>query len=99
VLGRNSAHGASLELAIRLWAKSDAQAAEAIQEIDTHRLTHIAGLLRASGLDDAFEAEARAFLAYAFMLAEAFVTTELSPEAKQACELILAGKTGLASSA
>ncbi len=92
VLGRNSARGASFELAIRLWAKSDAQAAEAIQEIDTHRLKHIAGLLRASGLEDGPETEARAFIAYAFMLAEAFVTADLSPAAKQACDRIVAGK-------
>jgi AcrR family transcriptional regulator len=90
VVGKNSARGASLELAIRLWAKSDAQAAEAIKEIDEQRLTHIEGLLKASGPIDGAEAQGRAFLYYAFMLAEAFVTTDLSAEAKAVCDRHLA---------
>jgi len=93
VLGKNSARGASLELAIRLWAKTDASAAEAIAEIDQQRLTHIAGLLKASGVRDDAEAEGRAFLYYAYMLAEAFVATPLSAEAKQVCDAHLAAPT------
>jgi len=90
VLGKNSAHGASLELSIRLWAKSDASAAEAIVEIDQQRLTHIAGLLKAAGVQDEVEAEARAFLYYAYMLGEAFISTPLSAQAKQMCAARLA---------
>ncbi len=90
VLGKNSARGASLELAIRLWGKSDPSAAEAIREIDQQRLTHIEGLLKAAGVRDDAEAEGRAFLYYAFMLAEAFVTKPLSIEAKQVCDAHLA---------
>jgi AcrR family transcriptional regulator len=92
VLGKNSARGASLELAIRLWAKSDDQAAEVVREIDAHRLTHIAGLLRASGQETDAQVEGRAFLYYAFMLAEAFVTVELRPETKSICDHFLAGR-------
>jgi len=90
VLGKNSARGASLELAIRLWAKSDASAADAIAEIDHQRLTHIAGLLKAAGVHDDAEAEGRAFLYYAYMLAEAFISTPLSAHAKQICDAQLA---------
>ncbi len=93
VLGRNSARGASLELAIRLWAKTDASAAEAIAEIDQQRLKHIAGLLKAAGVRNDAEAEGRAFLYYAYMLAEAFVATPLSSEAKQVCDAHLAAHT------
>jgi AcrR family transcriptional regulator len=90
VVGKNSARGASLELAIRLWARSDAKAAEAIKEIDQQRLVHIEGLLKASNCPDGPETEGRAFLLYAYMLAEAFVTTALSPEAKAVCDRHLA---------
>jgi AcrR family transcriptional regulator len=90
VLGKNSARGASLELAIRLWAKSDAAAADALAEIDRQRLTHIAGLLKAAGVADEAEAEGRAFLYYAYMLAEALITTPLSAAAKAACDARLA---------
>jgi AcrR family transcriptional regulator len=90
VLAKTSGRGASLELAIRLWAKSDASAAEAIAEIDQQRLTHIAGLLKAAGVRNDAEAEGRAFLYYAYMLAEAFVTTPLSADAKQVCDAVLA---------
>jgi AcrR family transcriptional regulator len=90
MLGKNSARGASLELAIRLWAKSDASAADALAEIDQQRLTHIAGLLKAVGVQDAAEVEGRAYLYYAYMLAEAFITTPLSPNAKQVCDAYLA---------
>ncbi len=92
VLGKNSARGASLELSIRLWAKSDASAAEALAEIDQQRLTHIAGLLKAAGVQDEAEVEGRAFLYYAYMLAEAFVTTPLSAEAQQVCHAQLAAR-------
>jgi AcrR family transcriptional regulator len=96
VLGKHSARGASLELAIRLWAKSDASAAEAIQEIDQQRLAHIAGLLKAAGVDDEAQAEGRAFLYYGYMLAEAFITTPLSAPAKQVCDAQLAAPSPLA---
>jgi AcrR family transcriptional regulator len=86
VLGKNSPRGASLELAIRLWAKSDPQAAEAIKEIDEQRLVHIAGLLRAAGATEDAEVEGRAYLYYAYMLAEAFISGALSPGAKAACD-------------
>jgi AcrR family transcriptional regulator len=97
VLGKNSARGASLELAIRLWAKSDASAAEAIVEIDQQRLAHIAGLLKAAGVQDDAEAEGRAFLYYAYMLAEAFITPPLSAQAKQVCDAQLAAPSPRAS--
>jgi AcrR family transcriptional regulator len=96
VLGKNSARGASLELAIRLWAKSDASAAEAMMEIDQQRLTHIAGLLKAAGVQDEAEAEGRAFLYYAYMLAEAFISPPLSERAKQMCDAQLAAPSPLA---
>lgn len=90
LLGKRSADGAGLELAVRVWAKSDPRAAEALAEIDQQRLAHISGLMKASGVRDATEAEARAYLSYAYILAEAFVPVALSPAARAICEGVLA---------
>jgi len=65
--------GKNLELAIRLWANHDADAAAAIEEIDQHRLVYVAAQLRASAVPEA-RVGARAFLLYAFVLAESFVS-------------------------
>ncbi|GFE84640.1 hypothetical protein GCM10011487_66400 [Steroidobacter agaridevorans] len=65
--------GQNLELAIRLWANHDPGAAAAIEEIDQHRLSYVASQLRASGVPDA-RVGARAFLLYAFVLAESFIS-------------------------
>lgn len=64
--------GKNLELAIRLWANHDPNAAAAIEEIDQHRLLYVASQLRANAVPEA-NVGARAFLLYAFVLAESFI--------------------------
>lgn len=90
LVGRRSADGAGLELAIRVWAKSDPRASEALAEIDQQRLAHILGLVKASGVRDDVEAEARAYLYYAYILAEAFVSVPLTSDVRGVCDGILA---------
>ena len=70
--GGSTQHGQSLELAIRLWARHDSQAAAVIEEVDRHRLAYVAAQLRESGLSEAKAGE-RAYLIYAFILAEAMI--------------------------
>lgn len=87
--GSASRHGARVEQAIRFWARSDARAAAAIAEVDALRLSYIASQLRSGGVRPA-EVEARAFLLYAYIQAEA---TLPNPQLKvrQACERLLLG--------
>ncbi len=89
VQGQRSSQGAALELAIRLWARSDPEAAQAIAEVDRHRLLHMRTLIVAAGGIDQTEAEARAFMIYAYMLAEATVAFGLSAAAVKECERLL----------
>lgn len=77
--------GASIELAIRLWGKSDPRAQAAVEEVDQHRLVYISALLEGMGHDAAWAAE-QAFLIYAFMLAEALVPGRRDPDLIAACE-------------
>jgi AcrR family transcriptional regulator len=83
-----SVEGASLELAIRLWAKRDPQAAAAVEEVDQHRLTYLGSLLRAAGLDD-LEAQVRAYLIYSYILAEAIITQPDKDRLTKRCEAFL----------
>jgi len=91
--GKRASEGAAVELAIRLWARSDSQAAHAVAEVDEQRLLLMRNLSLASGAANQPEAEARAFLLYAYMLAEALVIRPLSAEASAACERILGTRT------
>jgi AcrR family transcriptional regulator len=90
LLGKRSSEGAGVELAVRLWAKSDPAAAAALEEIDTHRLAHLRGILQELGIRDEAERKGRAFLYYAYMLAEAFVTSPMDAETKAEAERFLA---------
>lgn len=73
--GARAERGANLELAIRLWAKRDAAAAAAIAEIDKQRLDYITQLMRRPDANPA-EGGTRAFLFYAYLLAEAFLAKD-----------------------
>lgn len=75
VRGKGAQHGQSLELAMRLWAKHDANAAAAIEEIDQHRLAYVGAQLRAIGYPET-KAGARAYLIYGFILAEALISSK-----------------------
>src|SRR5690606_11962327 len=67
--------GAAVELAIRLWARRDKQAAKAVRHIDRVRLDYFEKLFIASGVARK-EARRRAYLFYAALMAEAFIVTD-----------------------
>lgn len=66
---------AAIELAIRLWAQRDPQAARAVKHIDRVRLGYYAKLYAEMGLAPA-AARNRAFLFYASLFARAYVVTD-----------------------
>ena len=70
-----SARGASIELAIRLWARRDKSAAKAVRHIDRTRLDYFEKLLAEHGVADA---RGRAYLFYAALMAEAFIVVDQS---------------------
>ncbi len=70
-----SKRAAAIELAIRLWAQRDANAAKAVQHIDRVRLKYYAQLFGEMGLAQP-EARKRAFMFYATLLARAYVITD-----------------------
>lgn len=73
--GPRAKRAASIELAIRLWARRDAEAAKAVKHIDSVRLTYYAKLYGELGHTKA-EARKRAFLFYASLMAQAFIFTD-----------------------
>lgn len=70
-----SKRAAEIELAIRHWARRDAQAAKAVRHIDRVRLDYYAKLYGEMGLDPA-EARKRAFVFYASLMARAYIVTD-----------------------
>ena len=65
--GRTAKDAAAIELGIRAWARRDKQARRAIDEVDSHRLNHIEGLLIQAGIPS-HEAQDRAYLMYAYQI-------------------------------
>lgn len=72
---RLNPEGMAIELAIRQWARSDANAAAAVASVDAARLKHVSELYRATGLA-AEEAEAQAFLFYCFIFGQSLLFVE-----------------------
>lgn len=70
-----SKRAAAIELAIRLWARRDAEAAKAVRHIDHVRLNYYARLYGEMGLTPK-EARGRAFLFYAALMARAYIVTD-----------------------
>lgn len=66
---------AAIEIAIRIWSRRDAEAAKAVRHIDRVRLKYYAKLLEEMGFSSAIARE-RAFLFYAALMAQAFITTD-----------------------
>ena len=64
--------GISIELAVREWARRDAQAAAVVEEVDTYRLECTRKLFIASGLSDA-EAKSRSLLLYAYVFGQSLM--------------------------
>lgn len=64
--------GISIELAVRDWARRDAQTAAVVEEVDTYRLECTRKLFVASGLSDA-EAKSRSLLLYAYVFGQSLM--------------------------
>lgn len=90
--GSVATEGASLELAIRQWAKADKIAQRAVEEVDSHRHRYIAGIYHELGLDTA-SAEARAFLLYSTLMGLAYLEGIASDSLMEHCEHILLEQT------
>jgi AcrR family transcriptional regulator len=73
--GPRAKRAAAIELAIRLWARRDSEAAKAVKHIDRVRLTYYAKLYGELGLSPA-DARRRAFMFYASLMAQAFIITD-----------------------
>lgn len=73
--GPQASRAAAIELAIRLWARRDREAAAAVERIDHHRLRYYAKLFMERGHTEK-EARQRAYLFYATLMAQALVVTD-----------------------
>jgi hypothetical protein len=73
--GPRAKRAAAIELAIRLWARRDAEAAKAVRHIDRVRLNYYAKLYGELGAKPA-EARKRAFMFYSGLMAQAFIFTD-----------------------
>jgi AcrR family transcriptional regulator len=73
--GRAAQRAARVELAIRAWARRDALARQAVDEVDARRLSYISQCFSALGFPIA-EARARAFILYAYEVAESLLSTQ-----------------------
>ena len=67
--------GISIELAVREWARRDAQAAAIVEEVDTWRLECTRQLFVRRGLSDA-EAKSRSLLLYAYVFGQSLMACE-----------------------
>jgi AcrR family transcriptional regulator len=85
-----SSRAAAIELAIRLWARRDKQAAKAVRHIDRVRLEYFSDLLRQHGIE-AEEASRRAFLFYAALMGEAYIVTDGKTDARADLEKLILG--------
>jgi AcrR family transcriptional regulator len=86
-----SARGASIELAVRLWARRDARVAEAVAAVDRTRLAYFGSLLRKHGVPEE-EARSRAYLFYAYLMAEAIIVADKTEAMGAACRDLLLGE-------
>ncbi|MCM2319206.1 MAG: TetR/AcrR family transcriptional regulator [Pseudomonas sp.] len=76
--GNTAREAAATEIGIRGWARRDKQARQAIDEVDSHRLSYIEGLLMQAGCDET-EARDRAHLIYAYQLSLSLVHSNDDP--------------------
>lgn len=90
ITGERSARAADVELAIRLWGRSDRRARAALEEVDGLRLRYIAGLIEQHGAPPD-EANARAVIAYAYMRVAATLVAPADAGLIERCEALLIG--------
>ena len=86
--GERSALAADIELAIRLWGRTDPRARVALEEVDELRLRYIEQLLTQSGVTPE-EARARAILAYSYQRVAASLISGEETQLIQQCEDLL----------
>lgn len=70
-----SERAAHIELAIRMWAQRDREAAKAVRHIDHTRLRYFTDLYRSHGFSDD-DAKGRAYLFYASLLAQSMLADD-----------------------
>lgn len=80
--GNTAREAASTEIAIRGWARRDLQARQAIDEVDSHRLSYIQALLMQLGHNET-EARDRAWLIYAYQQSLSQVQPGAAAEEKE----------------
>lgn len=73
--GRSAERAARVELAIRAWARRDALARQAVDDVDARRLSYIAQCFSSLGFPIG-EARARAFILYAYEVAESILAQQ-----------------------
>lgn len=86
--GSKSAKAAEIELAVRLWGRSNSRAKTVLAEIDELRLEYIAQLLIECG-HELEEAKARAVLAYSYMRVVTTLLDASNTETLELCEKLL----------
>lgn len=79
--GQRALRAASIELAIRGWARRDEMARHAVDEVDERRISYHAQVFSALGFSIA-EARARAFALYAYEVAESLLSHQGTPAQK-----------------
>ena len=80
--GRAAARAARIELAIRAWARREEMARRAVDEVDSRRVSYIAQCFSSLGFG-LVEARQRAFLLYAYEVAESILFNQGSDAHKR----------------
>jgi AcrR family transcriptional regulator len=80
---RMNARGLSIELAVRQWARADAQAAAAVSRVDEMRLARVTELYAQLGHSPA-EAQAHGLIFYAFIFGQGLLLPEISAAERDA---------------
>lgn len=81
--GRSAAASASIELAIRAWARRDEMARQVVDEVDAKRLSYVSQCFVALGFSFQ-EAGMRAFLLYSYMISESLMHGQGTEAQRQA---------------
>jgi AcrR family transcriptional regulator len=94
-LDRNNPRGMAIELAIRDWARRDADAVAVVAEVDAARLGAVSRLYAEMGCD-AREASARALAFYSFIFGQSLIvdggSTGKATELRERCAQLLIGR-------
>jgi AcrR family transcriptional regulator len=87
--GRAAAKGASVELAIRAWARRDDMARRIVDAVDAKRLVYLEECFAELGFS-ADDAKSRAFLLYCYMQSESLFRNQGSAKDKQQRQVFVA---------